>query len=581
MHAPHIIIYIGRRLSRNARLAALFLCMAAGLQLTTQAQQTNYNMELTKQLEIFNAVCYELHLNYVDSLDAKKRINEALDYMLEQIDPYTEYYAKEEVEDLNTMRTGKYAGIGSPIQYRKDLDCAIFSGPYHDMPAYRSGVRSGDRIISVDGHVVCGEKPTDTQSYLSDITDRLRGEPGTTVTVELKRPRLATPDNPDTLQAITLSIVRDQIYRPDVLLAKMLDESVGFIYLTGYTEHAADNFKKAVQALKSQGMKSLIIDLRDNGGGLLNEAVDLVGLFVKRGSEVVSIKGRHEETNYTYTTSAAPIDRSMPIVVLTNYGTASAAEITSGALQDLDRAVIVGNRTYGKGLVQTSTETPSDGALKYTSAKYYIPSGRCVQALDYVHRGEDGQPTHLADSLCKDFRTAAGRIVRDGGGITPDVTVPLDTLPSMITYLGYSPQLFDWAALYHHAHPSIDSPEKFRLSPDEMEDLKAYLVSHGFKYDDQSKHHVAYIREWAKLEGYEEEAAGIFDQLEKVLTRDINKDFARWNDYIRETAENMIIANYYDESGCAEYNLRNDPVLEKALSILRSPERYSNILKGK
>lgn len=580
MHSPHIIIYIRRRAWRNRALPILALCLVSLLSMPAIAQTANYNFEATKQLEIFNAAYYNLHLNYVDSLDAKKHVGDALNYMLSQIDPYTEYYSKENTEDLKTLSTGKYAGIGSPIVYRRDLDCAVFSDPYHDMPAYRYGVRSGDRIISVDGHVVSGEHPADTQDYLSTITNRLRGEPGTTVTVELRRPRIATPDNPDTLQSLTLSIIREQIRRPDILLAKMLDETVGYVCLTGYTENAADEFKNAVQSLKSQGMKSLVIDLRGNGGGLLSEAVKLVGLFVKRGSEVVSIKGRNANSNYTYTTPASPLDRSMPIAVLTDYGTASAAEITSGALQDLDRAVIVGNRTYGKGLVQSSNELPYGGAMKFTTAKYYIPSGRCVQALDYAHRGEDGQPTHLADSLCKDFLTANGRLVRDGGGITPDVVVQLDTLPSLISYLEYSPQLFDWAVLYHHTHPTIATPETFQLSSDEMADFKKYLEEHGFKYDDHSKALLSHVRSWAKTEGYEEDTAELFDKLEATLTHNLDHDFTRWNKEIREAAENEIISNYYDAPGCAAYTLRNDPVLNEALAILHSPERYESILKG-
>lgn len=558
-------------------MSALVLCC-----LITPAKslaQSAYNFEATKQLEIFNAAYNSLHLNYVDSLDAKKRIGEALNYMLGQIDPYTEYYAKENTEDLKVLSTGKYAGIGSPIVYRRDFDCAVFSNPYHDMPAYRYGVRSGDRIIAVDGKTVSGEHPADTQDYLSDITDRLRGEPGTTVSVALQRPVTPTAESPDTVQNLTINIVREQIRRPNVIVEKMLDETVGYTYLVGYTEGAADELKTHIQSLKSQGMKSLILDLRGNGGGLLDEAVKMVGLFVKRGSEVVTMRGRGDETKETLYTQASPLDRSMPIVVLTDYGTASAAEITSGALQDLDRAVIVGNRTYGKGLVQHSCSLPYGGAMKYTVAKYYIPSGRCIQALDYAHRGDDGQPLHLPDSLCKTFHTAAGRLVRDGGGITPDLIVKQDTMPSLIAYLQYSTQLFDWGVAYQNSHSSIAPTESFRLSSDEMADFKAFLESHGFKYDNQSRQNLNNLRQWARAEGYDADSSELFDQLEKVLTHNLDHDFARWEDALRETAESEIIANFYGDAGETLYNLKNDPVVKEAIAVLHDPDRYTNILK--
>ena len=547
-----------------------------------QNEQSRHNFEVAKQLDIFNTLYRALDLNYVDTLEASKRMGETIRYMLGNVDPYTEYYPAEDTENLKTLSTGKYAGIGSPIVYRRDLDCAVFTDPYMDMPAYRHGVRSGDRLISIDGQCVSGEKPSDTQDYLSSITDRLRGEPGTTVVVELERP--CGPIDPavvtaDTVQHLTLSIVRQQIRRPNVILAKMLDETAGYIYLTGYTEGAADEVRTAVLALKSQGMKRLVLDLRGNGGGLLNEAVKLVGHFVKRGSEVVSMRGRGERATETYRTQQEPVDRKMPIVVLTDYGTASAAEITSGALQDMDRAVVVGHRTYGKGLVQQSISLPYNGALKFTAAKYYIPSGRCIQALDYAHRGDDGQPKHLPDSLCKDFRTAGGRLVRDGGGITPDVTVKIDTLPSLIGYLRLSPQLSDWAVLYTNSHKAIAGVTEFSLSADEMECFKHFLQQRGFKYDNQSKKKLNELRSWARMEGYDAESSALFDSLEHKLAHDLDHDFQRWNKEIREVVQSEILANYYGDKGVTEYSLMDDPVLREALRILQDEERYRNLLR--
>lgn len=558
----------------------LYILIMCAVVAVSASAQRNHNFETAKQLDIFNSLYRALDLNYVDTLDAKKRIGDAIDYMLGEIDPYTEYYREEDTDNLKTLTTGKYAGIGSPIVYRRDLDCAVFSAPYPDMPAYRFGVRSGDRIRRVDGTQVSGEHPEDTQKYLSDITEKLRGEPGTTVEVELERPLSAPTAQGDTVQQLTLRIVREQIRRPNVVLAKMLDENVGYVYLAGYTENAADELKLSLQSLKTQGMRSLVFDLRGNGGGLLQEAVKMVGLFVKRGSEVVSVRGRNERVNEEYRTPIEPLDRKMPIVVLTDYGTASAAEITSGALQDMDRAVVVGSRTYGKGLVQQSVSLPYDGALKFTAAKYYIPSGRCIQALDYAHRGENGQPKHLPDSLCKTFYTAAGRPVRDGGGITPDVVVEQDTLPSLIGYLRMSTQLFDWGVHYQNAHPQIAPASEFQLSADEMAQFCAYLKSRGFKYDNQSKRKLQELRDWARVEGYSADSSELFDRLEATLTHNLDHDFERWYEELRSVAESEVLGNYYGDAGPTERMLRDDPVVREACAILHDSARYAQILSS-
>lgn len=543
------------------------------------ARAQNHNQQTAKQLEIFNALYRNLDLYYVDSLDAKKNIDTAIEQMLLRIDPYTVYYAKENTEDLKTLSTGKYAGIGSPIVYRKDLDCAIFSEPYQHMPAYKSGVRSGDRIRRIDGVTVSGERPADTQKYLSGITDRLRGEPSTQVIVEVDRLTGKT-GSADSLQHHTITITRQQIQRPNILLAKMLSDSIGFISLQGYTEGASTELRTAIQALKSQGMQSLVFDLRGNGGGLLQEAVDMVGLFVKRGSEVVSMKGQSESSKEEYFTSTEPLDRKMPIIVLTDYSTASAAEITAGALQDMDRAVILGQRSYGKGLVQRSASLPYDGALKYTVAKYYIPSGRCIQALDYSKRSETGQPTHMPDSLCKTFYTKAGRPVKDGGGITPDVVIQPDTLPSMIGYLRLSPQFSNWAISYCNSHERPAYVAELHVTDAELINLREALKASQFKYDNLSKSKLTELREWARLEGYEKEASQLFDQLEATLAHNIDHDFDRLRSELREAAESELAAQYFGDAGSLEYFLLNDPVVAEAQKILSDPARYNGLLQN-
>lgn len=552
----------------------LYILLAVG----NATAQKSHNFQTAKQLDIFNSLYRALDLNYVDTLDAEKLIRVAINEMLNDVDPYTTYYKSEETDDLKALSTGKYAGIGSPIVYRKDLDCAVFNDPYMDMPAYRSGVRSGDRLIRINGKVVCKERPTDTQTYLSDITNQLRGEPGTTVVVDVERPIADGLTTPDSVQSITIPIVRQQIRRSNVTAAKMIDESVGYIYLTGYTEGAATELKTAFLALKSQGMKQLILDLRGNGGGLLQEAVDMVGLFVRRGCEVVSMRGRSERSNETFKTTRDPIDRRIPIVVLTDYYTASAAEITCGALQDMDRAVIVGERTYGKGLVQQSLSLPYDGALKYTVAKYYIPSGRCIQALDYAHRGEDGQPTHLADSLCKTYHTVAGRPVRDGGGITPDVIVKPDTMPSIIPYLRLSPQFSDWVTIYTNTHERIAPASDFHIQDEDMDNLQCYLKAHKFKYNDHTKQMLTELRQSARIEGYDAISSELFDSLELRLTHNIEHDFKRWNKDLRKLIELELIANYYGESETAVFRIDDDPTVKKALQILHTADTYQSLL---
>lgn len=552
------------------------MCAVAILNASAQ----NHNLQTAKQLEVFNALYRTLDLYYVDSLDAKKNIDTAIEQMLQRVDPYTVYYAKETTENLKELSTGKYAGIGSPIVYRTDLDCAIFSEPYQDMPAYKSGIRSGDRIRKIDGTAVCGEKPADTQKYLSGITDRLRGEPSTQVVVEVDRLTGKTGAE-DSLEHHVITITRQQIQRPNILISKMITNSIGFISLQGYTEGAATQLRTAIQALKSQGMQQLVLDLRGNGGGLLQEAVDMVGLFVKRGTEVVSMKGRAESSKEEYVTTTEPLDRNLPIVVLTDYGTASAAEITSGALQDMDRAVILGQRSYGKGLVQRSASMPHGGALKYTVAKYYIPSGRCIQALDYSKRSETGQPTHMPDSLCKTFYTRAGRPVKDGGGITPDVVIATDTLPSMIGYLRQSPQFSNWAISYCNSHEKPASVTEIHLTDSELDAMRVYLKENQFKYDNLSKRKLTELREWARMEGYTEVAAPLFDQLEATLAHDIDFDFNRWKTELREAAESELAAHFFGDSGVLEHFLQGDPVIKEAVAILCDSERYRKILSIK
>ena len=531
--------------------------------------QENHNFETAKQLDLFNQIYRELDLYYVDTLDAKKCVEGALNYMLSELDPYTEFYEEENTDNLRTLTTGKYAGIGSPIIYRPDLKRSMFSNPYPDMPAYESGIRTGDRILAIDGKDIPeydGPASEASEKYLNDITSQLRGEPATTVEVKIQRPGKDKP--------LTFKIIRRQIVRNSVVLAKMLNDSVGYILLESFTEDTARDVRNALAQLKTQGLKQLVFDLRSNGGGLLDQAVEIVNLFIPRDKEVVSTRGKVKEMETSYKTKHEPFDTEMPLVFLVNEGTASASEITSGSLQDYDRAVIVGQRTYGKGLVQTPRQLLYDTMLKLTTAKYYIPSGRCIQAYKF----KDGEPQHLPDSLSKEFKTANGRIVRDSGGIKPDVTVTPDSLAGFITFLARSNQLMDWCVEYRQKHPTVASAQDFQLTDQDVAGLKNYLQTHDFEYGNFSKKQLKILLDLAKAEGYDTRAEAEFKALEEKLENNLDYNFERWDSDIRFVAEAVLMLEYYGDKGAAEYHLRRDKELNEALSVLKDGARYKTIL---
>ena len=401
------------------RLLFLLLLIGCTTQLTAQETQEPHNFRTTKALDIFNALYRDLDLYYVDTLNAEQQVEGAINYMLNRLDPYTEFYKAGRTDELRLMTTGKYAGIGSPIRYHKASDRCAFDAPYLNMPAWLAGIRSGDIIMRIDNKDVgvCGK--TERREYSQKISNLLRGNPGTTFTVTVKRPGRE--------RLLRFRITRQTIKQPSVVYSTLLPNQIGYVLLSTFTEDTAKDLHDAFDQLRKQGAKRMVFDLRNNGGGLMGEAVKVVNFFVPKGKKVLSTRGKDPDMNETYKTTTSPFDTGMPLAVLVNYATASAAEITSGSLQDYDRAVIVGRRTYGKGLVQTPKNLPYGSMMKLTTAKYYIPSGRCIQAYDFKNRGADGQPRHLPDSLCKVFRTTHGRLVRDGGGITPDIFTPRDS----------------------------------------------------------------------------------------------------------------------------------------------------------
>ena len=544
----------------------LTLLCAAALCIPAAAQQSRHNFETAKQLDIFNSIYKLLDLFYVDTLDAKKNVENAVLYMLDQIDPYTVYYPEDDTGELKQLTTGKYAGIGAVISYRKDLARCIINEPYAGMPAAEAGLRRGDVILSIDGKDTGTCTADDPSDFSSSVSEALRGQPGTQFEVRVRRPGREKP--------MTFKLTRRTVELPSVVLSKVLSDSVGYVQLNGYTENTARDVRRAVVELKQQGARRLVLDLRGNPGGLMDQAVDVVNLFLPRGKEVLSTRGKIAERNTTFKTKSEPLDTEIPLVVLVDFGTASAAEITAGALQDYDRAVIVGRRTYGKGLVQETRQLPYGGILKLTTSKYYIPSGRCVQAYTF----KDGVPQHLPDSLSKAFKTAAGRTVRDGGGITPDVEVTLDSLPTLITYLALSDQLLDYSVDYRNAHDTIAPPAAFRLTDAEYAAFRQYLKDHKFTYDRQSRSVLDLLRHVAAGEGYAEEAKAEFDALEAKLIHNEDFDFTRWEKEIRQLVERSIVLNYYYQAGQAEYDLREDKDLEEALRIVCDDARRRALL---
>lgn len=544
----------------------LTLLCAAALCIPAAAQQSRHNFETAKQLDIFNSIYKLLDLFYVDTLDARKNVENAVLYMLDQIDPYTVYYPEDDTGELKQLTTGKYAGIGAVISYRKDLARCIINEPYAGMPAAEAGLRRGDVILSIDGKDTGTCTADDPSDFSSSVSEALRGQPGTQFEVRVRRPGREKP--------MTFKLTRRTVELPSVVLSKVLSDSVGYVQLNGYTENTARDVRRAVVELKQQGARRLVLDLRGNPGGLMDQAVDVVNLFLPRGKEVLSTRGKIAERNTTFKTKSEPLDTEIPLVVLVDFGTASAAEITAGALQDYDRAVIVGRRTYGKGLVQETRQLPYGGILKLTTSKYYIPSGRCVQAYTF----KDGVPQHLPDSLSKAFKTAAGRTVRDGGGITPDVEVTLDSLPTLITYLALSDQLLDYSVDYRNAHDTIAPPAAFRLTDAEYAAFRQYLKDHKFTYDRQSRSVLDLLRHVAAGEGYAEEAKAEFDALEAKLIHNEDFDFTRWEKEIRQLVERSIVLNYYYQAGQAEYDLREDKDLEEALRIVCDDARRRALL---
>lgn len=523
----------------------------------------NRNFQISKNLDIFNSIFKELDLFYVDTIDPEKVIGVGIKAMLEQLDPYTVYYPEEQSEDLKMMTTGKYAGIGSVIRFHKKKNHVVIAEPYENMPAADAGLKAGDVLLEIDGKDLTGKTT-------AEVSDMLRGEAGTSFMMKVERPGAPQP--------LDVKITRKSIQTPAVPYYGMVGKGVGYILLSGFTENCSRDVRRALIDLKQQGATSLVLDLRGNHGGLMGEAVEILNLFLPKGVEVLSTKGKLKQASSVSKTSKEPLDVNMPLAVLVDDESASASEIVAGALQDLDRAVIIGTRTYGKGLVQIIRDLPYSGNLKVTTSKYYIPSGRCVQAINYQNRDAVGRPERIPDSLTHVFHTAGGREVRDGGGVTPDIKVKDEKLPTMLFYLVNDDVLFDYATDYCLKYPEIASPEIFALSDADYAEFKERVKKSDFTYDKESEKALEALKEIAGIEGYMEDAKPEFETLEKKLTHNLERDLDHFSKDIKRLIEDEIVKRYYFQKGAILQQLKDDNDLKEALKILADQIAYKKVL---
>lgn len=547
----------------------LSLILALALLMPAHAQN-EHSFSVSKNLDIFNSIYRQLDLFYVDSLEADKIVRVGIDAMLNELDPYTSYYPEEDMQDLKMMTTGKYGGVGSIIRQRKDSTGVIIFEPYPDMPAAEVGLQVGDLMLEIDGKSLKGQNTT-------EVSEQLRGEPGTTFVLKVQRP--------GEKKAREFKITRRNIKKSALPYYGMYGNA-GYIHLTEFIENCSKDVRKAFINLKEQGAKTLILDLRDNHGGLLTEAVDIVNLFVPKGLTIVETRGKLLAASSKYVTNNEPLDLDVPIVVLVNKETASAAEIVAGALQDLDRAVIVGNSTFGKGLVQSPRDLPYNGSIKLTTAKYYIPSGRCVQAIDYKKEREaaelyrtTGKRINTKDSIAhKTFHTAGGREVTEGSGVKPDIDVAHDTLSNIVFYLSDDDVLVDWGTRYFQKHPSIPAVRDFALTDADYEDFKDMVKASGFKYDRLSVKRLEDLTKTMRFEGYYEEAKDLIESLEAKLAHNLDKEMDRKKTDILKIMSLEVVKRYYYQAGMAEEALKGDKDLEKAIEIVSDQSEYNKIL---
>jgi carboxyl-terminal processing protease len=526
--------------------------------------QTDKYFEIAKNLDIFATLFKEVNTYYVDEVNPNKFMKDGIDAMLENLDPYTNYIPEDEIEDYRTHMTGQYGGIGAVIGSRNDH--AMILMPYEGFPAHKGGLMIGDEIIYVDGIETKGKNTT-------DISKLLKGQAGTQVKVTVKRYGVA--------DKFDVVLTREKIKIENVPYYGMINEKTGYIKLSEFTNNASKDVKNALVDLKTKGAKSIVFDLRDNPGGLLNEAINISNIFIQKDKSIVSTKGKTSEWNKVYYATSSPVDMDIPVVMLTSSRSASASEIVSGVIQDYDRGVIVGQRSYGKGLVQATRPLSYNSQLKITTAKYYTPSGRCIQAIDYTHRNEDGSAGKIPDSLRTAFKTKNGRVVYDGGGITPDIAVERKAIAPIIGSLYSKNLIFDYATLYVSKNKTIKSAKEYVFTDADYDDFVKFLAGKEYDYKTKVEGTLDELEKNSKTEKYYD---GIKDQIEtlrKQVSHNKENDLTTFKEDIKEMLEEEIISRYYLQKGIIEASFDDDEDIQAALKVLDNPAEYSKILSGK
>ena len=539
--------------SKNEHMRKLYIITAIAVTFfaaATAAGQSK-SFKLGQWSEIHNSIIKELNRSYVDSLPVDRILRAGVDAMLEELDPYTVYIPEEENEDLQMMLSNTYGGIGAIIHKPKGSN-VIINEPYANSPATKAGLVCGDEIVAIDGVLT-------KNLEIKESTDRMKGKPGTTVVFTVKKGRTG-----DTLD---IPVVRERIHLPDVEIAQMIDDTTGYLLLGGFTENVGAEVKTKFTELKKAGMKRFVLDLRGNGGGLMGEAVNILSIFLPKNTLAVTSKGNTEASYHEYRTTQEPVDTEMPVVVLIDSGSASASEIVAGAIQDHDRGTIIGTRSYGKGLVQSIRPLPYNGQMKLTTAKYYTPSGRCVQAIDYSHRNEDGSVGHIPDSLTKEFKTASGRIVRDGGGITPDVTIKPKEYSRLVYALVLGGVIDQYAIDYSRRHSSIPAVEEFHFGDSDFEDFIKFAKTQDFDYRSSAKTLYDQMKKELEKDGLAESMSEELKAMEKALDMEKEKFLRLKKEEIIPFIEEELATRYWYQEAGVKVRLRYDDQLEKALGV--------------
>ena len=547
---------------RSGRIIIVFsLLLIVGVSTGFLATQETRDFRIAKNLDIFFSLFRELNTFYVDEIDPDKVIKAGIDNMLKTLDPYTVYFPESEADEFAIMTTGKYGGIGSMV--RSAGDYVVISEVYKGFPADKAGIKPGDLLKKVDGVSLKG-LATDM------VSEKLKGNPGTDINVTIERNGKDTDYN----------LKREKIIMPPVPYYGMIDSKTGYIRFTNFTQNCVDDVKTALNTLKSSNAQQIILDLRGNPGGLLTEAVAIVNLFVSEGNEVVSTKGKVKQFDEDFKTTKQPVDDKIPLAIIINRSSASASEIVAGALQDLDRGIIVGQRSYGKGLVQITRPLSYNTQLKVTTAKYYIPSGRCIQARDFSHPNEDGSVGFIPDSLISEFKTKNGRIVKDGGGITPDIEILPEPLSQISSELFLRNFIFDYSTAYFWSHPNISSTNQFTFTDQDYSDFKTFLINRKFNYKTSTEESLNELITNAKKEKYYDIHKDLFNDLQRDIAHNLDQDLTMFRSEITDLLEDEIISRYFYEPGAIAWTIKKDEQVLKAVDLLNDRGEYDAILKG-